>query len=108
MAVPVTVATSLRLTVNFTPLPAPRSPVPAVIPVPDVITDDTVRTVVSMASICRPVCARPFSSRLAAFRRCVAPLRLIAVAASNAVFCRAPTWYPKVSCGLPCDSFSFD
>jgi hypothetical protein len=84
----VIVATSLRLTVNFTPLPAPRSPVPAVIPVPDVITDDTVRTVVS---ICRPVCARPFSSRLAAFRRCVAPLRLIAVAASNAVFCRAPT-----------------
>src|SRR5882762_164142 len=32
VGVQVTVTTSLRLTVNFTTLPAPRSPVPAVIP----------------------------------------------------------------------------
>jgi len=108
VGVPVTVTTSLRLTVNFTTLPAPRSPVPAVIPGarrhhrrhgPDggVHLQASLRHAIQQQVGGIP----PLSCT-------VAPLRLIAVAASNAVFCPTPTWYLKVSCGLPCDSFSFD
>ena len=60
-------------------------------PVPDATTEDTEGAVVS---ICGPVCVSPDSDRLAAFPplSCiVAPLRLTAVAASDAVFWPAPT-----------------
>ena len=88
---PATVTASLRLSVSVTTLPAARSPDPAVIPVPDATTDDTVGAVVS---ICGPVWVRPFVDRVAAFPKLsctVAPLRLIAVAASDGAFCPAPT-----------------
>ena len=39
---PATVTASLRLSVSVTILPASRSPVPLLIPVPDATSDDTV------------------------------------------------------------------
>ena len=60
-------------------------------PVPDVTTEDTEGGVVS---ICGPVWVRPVSEKPAAFPLLsvtVAPLRLTAVAASEAVFWPAPT-----------------
>ena len=75
----------------MTTVPVVRSPAPAVIPVPEVVTDDTVGVVVS---ICGPLWVRPVSDRLAALPApslIVAPLRLTAVAASAAVFCPAAT-----------------
>ena len=48
-----TVTASLRLTVSVTVLPASRSPLPPVMPVPDATTDDTVGVVVSICR-CRP------------------------------------------------------
>ncbi len=49
---PATVTASLRFTVSVTTVPALRSPVPDVMPVPVATTDDTEGVVVS---ICRPV-----------------------------------------------------
>ena len=48
---PATVTASLRFSVSVTTLPTPRSPDPAVMPVPDATTEDTVGAVVS---ICGP------------------------------------------------------
>ena len=83
---PATVTASLRLSVSVTVLPASRSPVPLVMPVPDVTTDATVGAVVS---ICGPLWVRPLSDRLAALPApsvMVAPLRLTAVAVRSGVF----------------------
>ena len=88
---PATVTASLRLSVSVTTLPAGRSPVPAVMPVPDAATDVTVGVVVS---ICGPVWVTPLSEKMAALPRLfctVAPLSVRPVAASDAVFCPAPT-----------------
>src|SRR6185437_4183474 len=83
--------TSLMLRVNVAVLPTPMSPEPAVMPEPDVVTDDTDGVVVL---ICGPVWVRPVSDRLAAFpaaSRIVPELRLTAVAARLAVFCPVAT-----------------
>jgi hypothetical protein len=48
VGVPVTVTGLLKLTVRVTKLPAPRSPAPAVMPVPDATTNETVGAVVSI------------------------------------------------------------
>ena len=71
---PATVTASLRLTVNVTTLPAARSPVPAVIPVPDVATDDTEGVVVSICSVPAGLVTAPV--RLAALP---APSLMVAV-----------------------------
>src|ERR1700733_13038781 len=85
------VTASLMATVNVTVLPTPRSPLPLVMPLPEVVNDDTVGVVVS---ICGPLWVRPESDRLAALpapSAMVAELRLTAVAASADAFCPAPT-----------------
>ena len=46
-----TVTTSLILTVSVTTLPTPRSPEPAVTPVPEATTEDTEGVVVSICSV---------------------------------------------------------
>jgi len=111
VGVPVTVTTSLRLTVNFTTLPAPKIASPGRDPGarrhhrrhgPHGGVDGVDLRAGLRQAIQQQVGGIPPLSCT------VAPLRLIAVAASNAVFCPTPTWYLKVSCGLPCDSFSFD
>ena len=84
---PATVTASLRFTVSVTTLPAPRSPDPAVIPVPEATTDDTVGAVVSICSVPDGLVTAPV--RLAALPApslTVAPLRLTAVTARSAVF----------------------
>src|ERR1700737_3733152 len=89
---PATVTASFRLTVNVTTLPAARSPVPAVIPVPDVATDDTEGVVVSICSVPAGLVTAP--GRLGALPAPsgrVAELRLTAVTAKSAVFWPAPT-----------------
>jgi len=47
---PATVTASLKVTVNVTTFPAFRLPEPAVIPVPEAVTKDTVGPVVSICS----------------------------------------------------------
>ena len=61
---PATVTASLRFTVSVTTLPAPRSPEPAVIPVPEATTEDTVGAVVSICSVPEGLVTAP--DRLAA------------------------------------------
>jgi len=70
-------------------VPAGRSPDPAVIPLPDATTEDTVGVVVS---ICGPVWVSPANDRSASvpLNCTVAPLRLTAVTARAAVFWPAP------------------
>ena len=89
---PATVTASLRLTVSVTTLPAARSPAPAVMPVPDATTDDTVGAVVSICSVPAGLVTAPV--RLAALPApslTVAVPRLTAVTARSAVFWPAAT-----------------
>ncbi len=51
VGVPVTFTASLMATVKVTTPPVVRSPEPAVMPVPDVVTDDTAGVVVSICSV---------------------------------------------------------
>src|ERR1700729_360965 len=84
------VTASLMATVNVTVLQPPRSPLPLVMPLPEVVTDDPVGVVVS---ICGPLWVRAVRDRLAALPGpsvTVAELRLTAVAASTDVFCPTP------------------
>ena len=79
------------VSVNVTTLPALRSPVPLVIPVPDAATDATVGAVVS---ICSVPAGDSAPERLALFPApslMVAPLRLTALTARSDVFCPAAT-----------------
>ena len=48
---PETVTASFKFTVRVTTLPTPRSPEPAVMPVPEATTDDTEGVVVSICDV---------------------------------------------------------
>ena len=88
---PATVTASLMASVSVTTLPVLRSPLPLVIPVPEVATEFTVGAVVS---ICRVPAGDSAPERLALFPApslMVAPLRLTALTDRSDVFCPAAT-----------------
>ena len=89
---PATVTASLMFSVSVTTLPALRSPLPPVMPLPEAASDDTVGAVVSICSVPAGLVSAP--ERLAALPAAsvtVAALRLTAVADRSAVFCPAAT-----------------
>ena len=82
---PATVTALLRLTVSVTTLPAPRSPVPAVMPVPDATTEDT-EGVVVVVSMMTPAKVSGSFAELSLLPARSAIVPLTAVTASPAVF----------------------
>ena len=85
-----TVTASLRLTVSVTRWPASRSPEPVVMPIPDVVTDETVGVCINLQPGKRRHCSGEIG-RIAPASFTVAEPRLTAVTAKSGVFCPAAT-----------------